>query len=168
MIRTYQGFWNQSSRSPQLAAVNVWGLSKVTSSNSARSFATDRLMLLSQTAETIPTGKDVVAKDMQRVSVSEKNRHRDGVAMSGFRLLLGRPSLYTSAAAQFLSDDPDHHQNVEMFIGPFFSPKNHLTSSNRSKVCVCVFTRASMLLSVFLNPCFLTPKQDNTLIFKGQ
>ena len=47
------------------------------------------------------------------------------------------PQLFT----QWRSDDLDHHQHVKMFFASLFRvfPKNHATSSNRSKVCVRVY-----------------------------
>ena len=82
---------------------------------------------------------------------AERNRHRDGVTKSGFRLLLGWPSI-----TQFLSDDLD--QTVKMFYCSLFSifPENHATSSKRSKVCVCVCMFYScMYVCVCCSVCWL-------------
>lgn len=102
-----------------------------------------RLMLLSQIAETIPTGTDVVAKDVQHVYVEARTLRRINTE-AGLQ-----PSLYTSAAPQCLSDDLEHHQNVKMFTGPLFFPKNHVIPVIVPRfVCVCVrvFTRACMCM----------------------
>lgn len=104
-----------------------------------------RLMSLSQIAETIPTGTDVVAKDVQHVYVEARTLRRINTE-AGLQ-----PSLYTSAAPQCLSDDLDHHQNVKMFTGPLFFPKNHVIPVIVPRfVCVCVRVHSCMYVYVLL------------------